>query len=186
MIEADQSKPTAALMRAIQVAASSGTAETLEILLDHQMTVRTERVDASRSSKAPDRMADNLSLSSQPLEMKDETGRTLLHLAARSGNAATLALLLSRGANPRELDGKKQSALAIAVKGKHVAAAVPLLRAALASTDNWPGKKDMIRAAVSHADPVMKAALMNAHAEVQPGPPAKVASPPPYAPHEKL
>jgi hypothetical protein len=186
MIEADQSKPTAALMRAIQVAASVGTATTLEILLDHHMSVRTERSDASGRSKAPARMADNISLSSQLLDMKDQTGRTLLHLAAQSGNAKTIALLLERGAKLRELDGEKQWALTIAIKGKHIAAAMLLLRAALATTDNWPGKQAMIRAAVSHADPVMKAALMNVYAEVQPGPPAKVASPPPYGPHEEF
>ena len=186
VIEADQSKPTAALMRAIQVAASAGTAATLEILLDHHMSVRTERGDTSRSSKAPARMAGAISWSSQPLDMKDEAGQTLLHLAARSGNAATVAVLLKRGAKLRELDGEKQWALTTAIKGKHIAAAVLLLRAALAATDNWPGKRDMIGAAVSHADPVMKAALMNAYAEVQPGPPAKVASPPPYGPHEEF
>jgi ankyrin repeat protein len=185
VVEADHAKPTAALMRAIQVAASVGTAKTLEILLDHYMSVRTERGDANRSSKAPDRMADNTPLPSQLLDMKDQTGRTLLHLAAQSGNAKTIALLLERGAKLRELDGEKQWALTIAVKGKHTAAAVFLLRAALAATDSWPGKKAMIRAAVSHADPAMKAALMNVHNEVQPGPPAKVAARP-YEPHWDL
>lgn len=184
VIEADQAKPTAALVRAIKVAASVGTAKTLEILLDHFMSVRTERGDAGRSSKAPARMADNTSLSSQLLDMNYDTVQMLLHLAAKSGNAEKIALLLERGARPRELDWEKQSALAIAVKGQHIAAAVLLLRAASATTDNWPGKQAMIRAAVSHADPIMKAALMNAHAEVQPGPPARVASPSPYGPHE--
>ena len=186
VIEADQAKPTAALMRAVQVAASVGAATTLEILLEHHMSVRTERGDASRSSKAPARLAANISLSSQLLDMRDDTGRTLLHLAAQSGNERKVALLLKRGASPREVDGKKQLALTIAIKGENISAAVLLLRAALAATDKWPGKMEAIRAAISHADPVMKAALMNAHAEVQPGPPAKVASPPPYDPHEEF
>jgi ankyrin repeat protein len=186
VVEADHAKPTAALVRAIQVAASVGTAKTLEILLDHYMSVRTERGDAHLSSKAPARMADNISLSSQLLDMNYYTVQTLLQLAAQSGNAEKIALLLERGASPREVDGKKQLALTIAIKGKNTEAAVLLLRAALAVTDNWPEKKDMIRAAVSHADPLMKAALMNVYAEVHPGPPAKVASPPPYGPHEEL
>ena len=186
VIEADQAKPTAALMQAIQIAVSAGTAATLKILLDHYMSVRTERSDAGRRSMAPARMADNISLSNQLLDLKDDTGRTLLHLAAQSGHAGKIALLLKRGASARELDGKKQLALEIAIKGKHIAAAVLLLRAALEATDNWPGKKATIRAAVSHADPEMKTALMNVYAEVQPGPPAKVASPRPYDPHEEF
>lgn len=164
VVEADRSKPTAAMMRAIQVAAAVGTAATLKILLDE--------------------MSDSLSLSSQILDMKDPTGRTLLHLAARSGDEKKVALLLNRGANLREKDGQGDWSLVNAIKGNHISAAVLLLQTALAATDNWPRKKEMIRAAVGHASPAMRVALMNAHAEVQPGPPAKVTSPPPYEPHE--
>jgi ankyrin repeat protein len=185
VVKGDHAKITSAMMEAIKAAARLGRAPTLEILLDYQMAVCNEGGNASKAWKPAFESLNNFSFSDL-LECGDYSRHgTLLHEAAYSGDADTVALLLSWGANLRALDRFGMSPLACAIYRNHTATAVVLLRAALEATGSWPGKKEMIRSAIKDASPKMKKALANAYAEVQPGSPAKVAARS-YEPHWDL
>lgn len=118
------------------------------------------------------------------LDLVDEAGRTLLHLAAQSGNAETVAFMLGQGANLMALDSEGESALIHAVKHGRTDAAVRILQAALEGTGSGPDMAAMISAAMQHADPSMRAALHNANRDALPAP--RAAAPPSYARHDDL
>jgi hypothetical protein len=185
VVEAGQHFPSGGMMQAAAKAVSVENVAALKMLLDFQPFARAAPKEEIGTKKVRPDAEGSVSFSSQMLATRDEAGCTLLHLAAQSGNAETVALLLGRGANLLALDSKGESALLHAVKHSRTAAAVRILQAALAVPGSAPDMAAMISAAMQHADPSMRAALHNANSDALPAP--KVATPPSsYAPHEDL
>lgn len=96
-------KPPKGLEDVMRAAALGGHAKVLEILLDYHPLVRPARNDGTVFSRFLNFFDDNIFLSGRVLDKVKQGGDTLLHLAARSGDVATMAVLLDRGANGKKI-----------------------------------------------------------------------------------
>ena len=178
--------PTEGMRHAMQAVARSGGAAILGMLIDHQPPVRAEPIARSRHAMTPDAVGDNIGFINPVLDMRDEQGRTLLHLAAQSGNTETIALLLKRGANLTLRCNGGGWALIHAIKGNHIEAAIRLQKAAVAVENNWHDSKLAVQVALRFARPAMRAALANADPAFRPEPAAAAGALRPYAPYDDL
>lgn len=178
--------PTEGMRHAMQTAARSSGAAILGMLIDHQPPVRAEPIARYRHAMTPDAVGDNIGFINPVLDMRDEQGRTMLHLAAQSGNTETIALLLKRGANLTLRCNGGGWALMHAVRRNHIDAAVCLQKAILAMENNWHERRLAVLVAFRFASPAMRAALSNANPASLPEPAVVAGWLRPYAPHDDL
>lgn len=124
---------------ALALAATTGDYETLASGLARADAVDNERrarlVGLALENQHYDAVAAPLIAAFQRVDPEwvniplGEAGFTVLHIAASSGNATIVGLLLSAGADPHAVDASGQSPLFMACSGGHLTVVVALLHA---------------------------------------------------------
>jgi len=101
------------------------------------------------------------------LRQHDEFGRSAIHYAAATGDAAEVGRLLARGADPGEPDGVQFTPLHFAAQEQHPSVVEVLVKAGadVRATDRW-GNTPLWRAVfTAHGDVTTSATLLAAGAD---------------------